>query len=80
MPIPDFIREIAGIGVVRSGFQQQHGNMRVCDQSAGQHTSGCAAADHHVIFHVVPANDRGFSGPPAAIVSSFQGCRKQRRP
>src|SRR6516165_5580147 len=40
------------IGVIGPGFEQQHGSMPVCSQSAGQHTSsGSPADDYHVTLH-----------------------------
>jgi len=48
----DLVRKSGWIGVIRAGFQQQHGNIRVCRQPAGQHRSGRSPADdHNVIFH-----------------------------
>ncbi len=61
----DFVRKMGWIRVIRPSFQQQHGGLRVCSQSAGQHRSSRSRADdHHVIFH----------GPSLNALSSPLGC------
>src|SRR5206468_11305742 len=77
----DFFRKIGWIGVIRPGFQQQHGSLRVCRQPTGQHTSSRSPADdHHVIFHECPS----FTDIPrilasaTAIVSPFRADGNKR--
>ena len=46
------VGKIIRIGVIRPGFQQQNGGIRVFGQSAGQHRSSCSPTDNNnVIFH-----------------------------
>src|ERR1700730_220279 len=48
----DFVRNVGRIRIIRPRFQQQNGSLRVCRQSAGQHTSSCSSADnYHIISH-----------------------------
>jgi hypothetical protein len=58
------VRQLGGIRVIRQGFQQQHGGLRVFSQAAGQHRARRARADdHHVICH----------GPSFTAWSAMQG-------
>src|SRR5438132_3474172 len=80
MAEPDFFRKIGWIGVIGPRFQQQHGSVRICSQSAGQHRSGGSPADDHdIIFHELSFNDiPRLLASATAIVSPFRGDRNKR--
>ena len=76
----DVVRKMGRIGVIGPRFQQQHGSVRICRQSAGQHRSGGSPADDHdVIFHGLSFNDiPRILASATAIVSPFRGDRNKR--
>lgn len=50
----DFVRNMGRIKIIRLRFQQQHKSLRVCRQSAGQHTSSRATADDYHVIRMGP--------------------------